>query len=419
MEIRLWLRVAGGQAKEQPTVTPTILPRIGVLPSQWIRDAILHGIVRSEPAIQPAQVQPNSLDLRLDSVGYRVQCSFLPGDEGLQSKLNRFLWYEFQVSAEGMVLERNQAYIFPLAESLNLPEVISARGNPKSTTGRLDVFTRLVTEHGTTFDDVPAGYRGRLYLEVVPRSFAIRVRPGDTLSQIRFQNGDARLTQAETVALLDSETILLEPNLTTLRSRDLSVASGIVLSVSLPKKNEPLVGYQARKNTPPIDLRAIGQARISHYWDRIHGGSKPIILEPDDFYIFRSRELVRLPPRYCAEMLAFDASSGEVRTHYAGFFDTGFGYAPDVPPDESAGAVVLEVRSRDVPFLIEDGQPLFRIHLMHCAEEPDFIYGSRLGSNYQSQRLRLPKQFTGTHDADEEDGEGRVQPRLDFSNTRE
>ena len=200
----------------------------------------------------------------------------------------------------------------------------------------------------------------------------------------------------------DSEHLILDPNLRTLRSRDLPVANALVLSISLPKKNEPLVGYQARSNTPPIDLRAIGGARISHYWDRIHGGSKPIILEPDEFYIFASRELVRLPPEYCAEMVAFDASSGEVRTHYAGFFDCGFGYGADRSPDETAAAVVLEVRSRDVPFLIEDGQPLFRVHLLRSAEPPDMLYGSGLGSNYQGQRLRLSKQFTGTPDGEED-----------------
>jgi dCTP deaminase len=384
----------------------------GVLPAQWIRQAHTQGIVDATLPIAPAQIQPNSLDLRLDGVGYRVQCSFLPGDEGIQQKLSRYKWYEFQVPPEGVVLERNQAYIFPLCEHLRLPEWVYARANPKSTTGRLDVFTRLVTEHGTTFDEVRAGYTGRLYLEVVPRSFAIRVRTGDSLAQIRFQTGNPHLSREETVALLDSEHLILDPTLRTLRSRDLPVANALVLSISLPKKNEPLIGYQARRNTPPIDLRAIGGARISHYWDRIHGGSKPIILEPDEFYIFASRELICLPPEYCAEMVAFDASSGEVRTHYAGFFDSGFGYGANRSADQTAAAVVLEVRSRDVPFLIEDGQPLFRVHLLRSTEPPDTLYGTGPGSNYQGQRLRLSKQFTGTPDGDEPDAN---QPRLDFS----
>ncbi len=384
----------------------------GVLPSQWIRQAVAQGFIEATQLVSEAQIQPNSLDLRLDGVGYRVQCSFLPGEEGIQQKLARYKWYEFPLPEEGVVLERNQAYIFPLCESLRLPDEIYARANPKSTTGRLDVFTRLVTEYGTTFDEVPPGYTGRLYLEVVPRSFAIRVRTGDSLAQIRFQIGSPHLTRDETIALLDSEHLILDPRLQTLRSRDLPVANALVLSISLPKKNEPIIGYQARRNTPPIDLRAIGGARISHYWDRIHGGSKPVILEPDEFYIFASRELVRLPPEYCAEMVAFDASSGEVRTHYAGFFDSGFGFSEGRNADATAAAVVLEVRSRDVPFLIEDGQPLFRVHILRSVEPPDILYGTGLGSNYQGQRLRLSKQFTGTPEEDDPDPS---QPRLDFS----
>jgi dCTP deaminase len=384
----------------------------GVLPSQWIRAAARKGVISAEVPFGPKQIQPNSLDLRLDDVGYRVQCSFLPGEEGLERKLARFRWYDFPLTDEGMVLERNQVYIFPLTESLNLPPEVSGRGNPKSSTGRLDVFCRLVTEYGTTFDDVPPGYRGRLYLEVVPRSFAIRVRPGDSLAQIRFQTGQPQLTREETMQLLETEALLLGPDLRVLRSEDIPVTSGLVLSVSLPKRGDATVGFVARKNTAPIDLRAVGQSRIRHYWDRIHGDNKPVILEPDEFYIFASRELVRLPPQYCAEMVAFDASSGELRTHYAGFFDSGFGYAASRPPEQSAAAVVLEVRSRDVPFLIEDGQPLFRVHLLRSTEVPDILYGTDLGSNYQSQRLRLGKQFTQTLDVEEDE---TTQPRFDFS----
>lgn len=384
----------------------------GVLPSQWIRAAITDKIITACADITTGQVQPNSLDLRIGAVGYRVQCSFLPGEVGIEQKLSRFKWYEFTLPDDGVVLERNQAYLFPLCERLDLPDAIYARANPKSTTGRLDVFTRLVTEYGTGFDEVPAGYHGALYLEVVPRSFAVRARAGDSFAQIRFQTGDPALTYQETVRLLDSDDIILAHDMRTLRARDLSVNSGIILSISLPE-NKKTIGFQARKNTPPIDLRAIGQARVWHHWDRILGDGRPIILEPDEFYIFASRELVRLPPQFCAEMVPFDASSGEVRTHYAGFFDSGFGYAAGHPADRSAAAVVLEVRSRDVPFLIEDGQPLFRVNLLRNTEEPDLLYGADLSSNYQSQRLRLSKQFTGIPEPD--DDETSPQPRLDFS----
>ncbi len=389
----------------------------GVLPSQWIRQAVADGHISACAPLAPGQVQPNSLDLRIGEVGWRVQCSFLPGEEGIHQKLSRFMWYDFPVPEEGVVLERNQIYFFPLCERLALPPAVSGRANPKSTTGRLDVFTRLVTEYGSSFDIVPDGYQGPLFLEVAPRSFAIRVRPGDALAQIRFQQGDPHLTPAEVTHLLDTEDLLLGPNLETLRARDVQSAQGLVLSISLPRRDQRTVGYVARRNTPPIDLRAIGGARKRHYWDWIHGDSKPIILEPDEFYIFASRELVRLPPNICAEMVAFDASSGEVRTHYAGFFDSGFGYSPHLTAGQSAAAVVLEVRSRDVPFLIEDGQSLFRVMLLRCTEQPDIIYGQGLGSNYQSQRLRLSKQFSHTAEPDEDDRVDERQPRLDFAHS--
>ncbi|HLV79163.1 MAG TPA: 2'-deoxycytidine 5'-triphosphate deaminase [Chthonomonadaceae bacterium] len=371
----------------------------GVLPSQWIRQAIADGILCPATPVAPGQIQPNSLDLRLGEIGYRVQCSFLPGPEGVEKKLARFKWYDLALSEAGTVLERNQVYLFPLRERLALPPSISVRANPKSTIGRLDVFTRLVTETGTAFDAVPAGYQGALYLEVVPRSFAIKVRPGDSLAQVRFQTGEPQFSDLETQAILDREEIVLGPDLLPLRSTDLRLSNGIFLSVRLHGALDATIGYRARKNTPPIDLRAIGTVPIRRYWERLYGRpSAPVILEPDEFYIFSSRELVRLPPQYCAEMVPFDASSGELRTHYAGFFDSGFGYAGGAPPAQNAAAVVLEVRNRDVPFLIEEGHPLFRLLLLKNTEPPTSLYGAEMGSNYQAQRLRLSKQFQPPED---------------------
>ena len=382
-------RSNAADAAHEPTV------RGGVFPSQWIRGAIKDGFLCASAPFAPRQIQPNSIDLRLGNVGHRVQCSFLPGAEGMATKLKRFRWSIHDFGDEGLVLGQDQPYLFPLMESLALPPDVYARANPKSTTGRLDVFTRLVTENGTAFDEVPAGYRGALYLEVVPRSFAIRVRPGDTLAQIRFQTGDPRLSDQETAALLDSDDILFAPDRTNLRAIHVPPAQGLVFSVGFARDNGPVLGYLAKKNTPPIDLRAIGEARESQHWTPLRPDGDPVILEPDDFYLFRSREMVRLPPDYCAEMVAFDASSGEIRTHYAGFFDSGFGYTakPGARTGEAAAAVVLEVRSRDVPFLLEDGQPLFRVHLMRSTSPPDLLYGADSGSSYQSQGLRLPKQF--------------------------
>jgi dCTP deaminase len=367
----------------------------GILPSQWIRAAIEHGIVIAATPVSTGQIQPNSLDLRLGSTAFRVQCSFLPGPIGMKQKLGRLQWAELEVTERGLLLETNQVYIFPLSESLELPAHVLGRANPKSSTGRLDVFTRLVTEHGSSFDDVPPGYKGNLYLEVVPRSFAIQVRPGDSLAQIRFQVGDAQLTDEETASLLDTEDIVFDPTMRPLRSPDLRIEGGVFLSINL-SGNDTTIGFRAVKNAKPIDLQAVGVATVRHHWQRIYARpTDPVVLEPDEFYIFASRESVCLPPRVCAEMVPYDASSGELRTHYAGFFDSGFGYSPHEPPGFTAASVVLEIRNRDVPFLIEEVHPLFRLLILRNTEEPDLLYGTGLKSNYQGQRLRLSKQFKG------------------------
>jgi dCTP deaminase len=392
----------------------------GIFPSQWIEQAIADGIVASDQPIAPSQIQPNSLDLRLGSIAYRVQCSLLPGREGIERKLSRFTWYSFSLPDEGRILETDQVYLIPLQERLSLPQEISGRANPKSSTGRLDVFTRVVTESGRAFDEIPAGYKGSLYLEVVPRSFPIKVRPGDCLAQVRFAVGDSQFSRAETAAILNSDDVILSSTLQPLRENELRISQGISLSVDLGRgadKAARTIGFKARKNQAPIDLRDIGKVPIRRYWERIYyDRNQPVILEPGEFYIFASRELVRLPPGICAEMLPFDAASGELRTHYAGFFDSGFGYATGQRSALTAAAVVLEIRNRDVPFLIEEDQPLFQLELLRNTTPPDRLYGAMPGSHYQNQRLKLSKQFTRTDDdADEDDATGvDGHPRLDL-----
>ncbi len=364
--------------------------RGGVLPCQWIREAIAGGTLTAVTPIDAAQVQPNSLDLRLGASGTRVQCSFLPGRDGVDARLRRFGIYAVDASADGVVLERNAVYLFPLQESVRLPEGVRARANPKSSTGRLDIFCRLVTECGTSFDEIPAGFVGRLFLEVVPRSFPVRVREGDSLAQLRFVVGDPVVDDDDTRALLRREPVLVTSDHVPMPAESVRVDNGVFMSVSL--SGSGTLGFRARRNTGAIDLR--GKHPISHFWDRIfHRANEPVVLEPDEFYIFRSSELVRLPPGYCAEMVPFDAGAGEVRTHYAGFFDSGFGY--DAPDDGGAAAcaVVLEVRGRDVPFHVDEGNHLFRVILLRNTEQPDALYGRGLRSHYQGQRLRLSKQF--------------------------
>jgi len=364
--------------------------RGGVLPSQWIRRALADGTLTALRPVEPTQVQPNSVDLRIGRAGTRVQCSFLPGREGVEGRLRRFGIYPVDAGPDGVVLERNAVYLFPLLESIKLPPGVRARANPKSSTGRLDIFCRLVTEHGTSFDDIPEGFAGGLYLEVVPRSFPIRVREGDSLAQLRFVMGDPTLDDAETRALMAREPIIVAPDDLRLGRAGLRIDNGVFMSVNLSA--EGTVGYRAKRNTGAIDLR--GRHPISHFWERIyHRPSEPLLLEPDEFYILRSNELVRLPPSVCAEMVPFDAGAGEVRTHYAGFFDSGFGYVSADDNGAAAAAVVLEVRGRDVPFHVDEGNHLFRVILLRNHEAPDELYGRGLRSHYQGQRLRLSKQF--------------------------
>ncbi|MDB4930936.1 MAG: Deoxycytidine deaminase [Myxococcaceae bacterium] len=364
--------------------------RGGVLPSQWIRRALTDGTMTASRPVEPTQIQPNSIDLRIGRAGTRVQCSFLPGREGVEGRLRRFGIYPVDAGPDGVVLERNAVYLFPLMEGLKLPPGLRARANPKSSTGRLDIFCRLVTEYGTSFDDIPDGFAGQLFLEVVPRSFPIRVREGDSLAQLRFVVGDPTLDDDETRALMAREPIIVVPDTLSRGHAALRIEDGVFMSVNLSA--EGTVGYRAKRNTGAIDLR--GKHRISHFWERIyHRPSEPLLLEPDEFYILRSNELVRLPPDVCAEMVPFDAGAGEVRTHYAGFFDSGFGYAGADDNAAAAAAVVLEVRGRDVPFHVDEGNHLFRVVLLRNQEAPDDLYGRGLRSHYQGQRLRLSKQF--------------------------
>lgn len=361
----------------------------GVLPSQALRELIAGGVISASVPVEDRQVQPNSLDLRLGDVAYRVQCSFLPAATGMRARLENLVWYRFAVDEEGSVLEPGQVYIIPLMESVALPDSVSGKCNAKSTTGRLDIFARVVTEYGVAFDEIPAGYRGPLYLEVVPQSFPIVVRPGDALAQLRLQLGAPKLTDDEIRVLADNDPLVLAANRDRIHSADLIVREGVYLSVALNSEVSDIIGYRARRNTYPIDLRRLASYRITDFWDLIRREEKKrVILAPGEFYIFASRERVVVPPEVCADLAPYEPGTGEFRVHYAGFLDSGFGYG-----EGNASAVVLEIRNRDVPFLVEDGQPLFKVTYYRNAALPERLYGSGVASNYQAQTLKLAKQF--------------------------
>jgi dCTP deaminase len=354
----------------------------GILPAHLIASLIEDGKVRLARLPDADQIQPASLDLRLDALAYRVRASFLPGpDMTVAERLEALKLHEIDLSGSA-VLETGCVYIVPLMESLALPADLAAAANPKSSTGRLDIFTRVITDRARAFDAIPAGYHGPLYLEVSPRTFPVVVRAGSRLSQMRFRRGAARLDDDALVALHARSTLV---------DGALHVASGLVLSIDLTGNEAGIVGYRGKRHTGLIDVDRRAGYDVLDYWEPIASRGRPeLILDPDQFYILVSREAVHVPPDYAAEMVPFDPLVGEFRVHYAGFFDPGFGHS------EAGGAgsrAVLEVRSHEVPFILEHGQIVGRLVYERMLARPQMLYGQGIGSHYQAQGLKLSKHF--------------------------
>jgi dCTP deaminase len=365
-------------------------PSGGVLPIQWLQRAVDQGVIRAEEPIPESSFQPASLDLRLGDVAHRLRCSFLPGSETVEGKLKRYDMEHLSLR-EGAILERNRPYLIPLMEELALPEGVSARANPKSSTGRVDVFTRVITDFGTTFDDIAAGYRGQLYLEVVSRSFTIKVRSGLSLNQLRLSTGASRLSDRE-IREVHANSPLLFLDGKKVPPEQIALSDGLFLTLSLAGREINVVGYRAKKNSRLLDLSGVGSHRVTDYWERVpREANDSLVLEPEEFYLLLSREGVRIPPELASEMAAYDPTSGELRTHYAGFFDPGFGHGEGGILAGSRAA--LEVRAHDVPFVIEHGQRVCKLKFERLVSRPTRLYGSDLGSNYQAQEVTLSKHF--------------------------
>ncbi len=364
----------------------------GVLPSQRLRDAVQREwVVAGEWRIPPESIQPASLDLRLGDHAWALRCSFLPDSNSTVEEKIEGLAFERIDLRDGATLERDRPYLVPLIEELRLPEQIRAKANPKSSTGRLDVFTRVLTDRSHRFDEIEAGYQGKLYLEVVPRSFAIRVKTGLALNQVRLIASDARLSDQELVAV-HGGCPLLYLDSRPVQEAELSLADGLFLSLEVSGDTESIVGYRAKKNSLPIDLTRAAALDWQDYWEPVRPErGRRIVLEPEIFYLLLSAEGVSIPPSYAAEMLAYDPTAGELRTHYAGFFDPGFGYSRG---RESRGSqAALEVRARDVSFMVEHRQPVCKLAFERMTEDPDVLYGQDVGSNYQGQQTMLSKHF--------------------------
>ena len=375
------------------TLDPAEIPA-GVFPAQLLRAACAQGWLGSVTSPVPdGNVQPASVDLRLGEVAYSLRCSFLPDDDvPVQAKLEAYALDELSLG-DGAVLEVNRPYLVPLMEELRLPAGVRGKANPKSSTGRLDVFTRVVTDGNYRFDEIHAGYVGRMFLEIVPRSFPIRIHPGLCLNQLRLLSGSPRLGDDD-IRRIHSQTPLLFSDGEAVPDEKLSVADGLFLRLDLRHEaRQGGAGYQARKNRPVLDLSRVGAYEAADYWRPVfpESGTGSVILEPEEFYLLLSEETVQVPPFLAAEMMAYDPTAGELRTHYAGFFDPGFGFHPDEAATGSAA--VLEVRAHDVPFLIEHGQRVCKLSFEHMAAPPDVLYGRAIGSSYQDQDLTLSKHF--------------------------
>jgi dCTP deaminase len=361
----------------------------GILPDRMIAElAAERAIVATRP-FAPDQIQPASLDLRLGAIAYRVRASFLPGPgTAVARRIADLKLHEFALT-DGAVLETGCVYIVPLIESLALPDDIAAATNPKSSTGRLDVFTRVIADETRGFDRVEGGYHGPLYAEMSPKTFPVLVREGSRLSQIRFRRGEATLDGEKLRALHARERLV--------DRAEAVMGEGVAVSVDLSggglHNGKGIVGYRAKRHTAVIEVERRAAYEVADFWEPMSARpDRSLILDPDEFYILASTEAVQVPPDYAAEMVPFDPLVGEFRVHYAGFFDPGFGYA-------GAGGLgaraVLEVRSREVPFILEHGQIVGRLVYENMLARPDHLYGTGIGSNYQAQGLKLSKHFRG------------------------
>ncbi|MEO0479921.1 MAG: 2'-deoxycytidine 5'-triphosphate deaminase [Planctomycetota bacterium] len=365
--------------------------RSGILVRQQIRALIDEGALTTTDGsgIPDSQIQPASLDLRLGPVGYRVQAGFLPESATVEERIKEWQLYEVDLR-EGAVLEQGQVYVLPLLERIDRPLPYQVRANPKSSTGRLDLFTRLMADRSPRFETASPGYQGPLWLEVVPRSFPVRVRQGLALTQVRFVDGDSMLSDDELRAEYEREPLLYRDPTTPIPLDEVRIDDGLCMGVALsqdPDVSGP-IGYEALRFTSVVDMAKEGAHDGADFFRPIEARpSGRMLVEPEEFYLFASKERVRIPRHLAAEMAAYDVGIGELRTNYAGFFDNGFG-------GQTGSRAVLEVRPHDVPFLVEDGQVFFKLQFFKTLEEPDIAYGDGpLGSHYQGQGLRLSKHF--------------------------
>ena len=368
--------------------------KAGYLAVQSIELACHQGFIHSDTTLKSWQFQPVSLDLRLGRKGYRIQSSFLPENETVIEKLQDLKLYEIDLR-DGGILEKGAIYLIPLMEELDFPSSLYGRTNPKSSTGRLDMFTRVIVDGGHRFDEVPRGYKGKMYLEIISRSFPVRVQEGLSLNQLRIVQGIPHLSDKALKAHYRKTPILFESSGPALPVDEVKIDNGLFISVDLAGKSKnTTIAYKAKTNSSVIDLTKINYYQPNDFWEPVQRQkNNRLILEPESFYIMMSKEKICIWPHLLAEMVAYEPNSGELRTHYAGFFDPGFGWHGGKTLKGQGTRAVMEVRPHDVPFMVEDGQTFCRLKFEKVIESPARVYGKKMESHYHSQELALSKYF--------------------------
>src|SRR6185436_13864435 len=378
----------------EASTAPDRLSGAGVLPDHELRAAVADGWITAAVAPGDEQFQPASLDLRLGPVAYQLRASFLPFRESVQDRLDGEgdLVIDRVSLAEGATLQRGSVYLVPLLESLALPARVRGRSNPKSTTGRLDIFTRVITDRTPRFDEIAPGYRGNLYLEISPQSFPVRVHAGASLNQLRLLVGDGAIADTTLRQIYESGPLLYDDDDRPVPLSRVTFNDGLCMGVDLSgRATDGVIGYRAHPNPPAVDLARVGHYDPAEFWEPIKRPSRDAYsLEANRFYILVSKERIRVPPEFAAEMVVYDAGAGEIRTHYAGFFDPGFGFGDG---SVRGTKVVMEVRAREVPFMVYDGQTSFKVWFEALRGRPSRVYGVGLRSSYQHQTLSLSKHF--------------------------
>jgi len=364
----------------------------GILPSQALAEAVKYGVIETEHGdIGHESIQPASIDLHLSDIAYRLRCSFSPNSRTIQERLARFKMGEISLEGDGGILEQGRFYLIPLRERVQLPAVLRGKANPKSSTGRLDIFARVVTDLGVSYDEIPAGYHGKLYLLVKSQSFTVQMKAGLALNQLRLAVGQTTLADSE-IHRLHSEFPLLYRGGQPVPLEQLRIEDGLLLGAHVGRgRGGARIGWRAKENSQMIDCSKIAYYQPRTFWEEVTNEvGAQVVLDTGKFYLILSDENIRVPPDYAAEMIAMDPGIGEVRTHYAGFFDPGFGHDPTGLTPGSKAA--LEVRAHE-SWAVEHGQKICRLKFERMLDVPDRLYGASIGSNYQSQESPLSKHF--------------------------